>query len=156
MCEVEAIINNRPLTAVSKDLDNLTPLTSNHLLFIKTTCPLPPGTFDTEEKYSRKRWKQVQFLANLFWSRWRREYLPALQTRQKWTRTHRKLLINDIVLVMDRNLPRNVWLLGRILETYPDTFGHVRTARVLTKHSISIRPITKLVLLTLASDCTSS
>ena len=152
MCEVEAIINSRPLTTVSNDPDDLEPLTPNHLLLMKTNSSLPPGVFDPTDVYSCKQWRQVQYLANVFWSRWLKEYLPTLQLRQKWTRTHRNLSINDVVLIVDKGLPRNVWLMGRVLETFPDSFGHVRTARVLTKNSVLLRPVTKLVLLTPTSD----
>ena len=72
--------------------------------------------------------------------------------REKCTRPNRNLSINDVVLIVDKGLPRNVWLMVRVLETFPDSFGHVRTARVLTKNLVLLRPVTKLVLLKPASD----
>ena len=152
MCEVEAIINSRLLTTVSNDPGDLKPLTPNHLLLMKTNSSLPPGVFDPTDVYSRKQWRQVQYLANVFWSRWLKKYSPTLQLRQKWTRTHRNLSINDVVLIVDEGLPRNIWLMGRVLETFPDSFGHVRTARVLTKNSVFLLHITRLVLLIPALD----
>jgi len=83
-CEVENIINCRPLTTVSDDPNDLEQLTPNHLLQQKQPASLPPGTFYPSNIYSRKQWKQVQYMANVFWSRWIREYLPLLQTRSKW------------------------------------------------------------------------
>ena len=44
MCEVEAILNNRPLTTVSDNPNGLEPLTPNHLLLSKVQPLLPPGT----------------------------------------------------------------------------------------------------------------
>ena len=38
---------------------------------------------NTRDMYA-KQWKHVQVLAELFWSRWRREYLQTLQPRRKW------------------------------------------------------------------------
>ena len=35
-------------------------------------------------KTCHKQWKRVQHLADVFWSRWRREYLLTLQPRRKW------------------------------------------------------------------------
>ena len=32
LCEVEAVLNSQPLTAISDDINDLEPLTSNHLL----------------------------------------------------------------------------------------------------------------------------
>ena len=86
MCEVEAILNSRPLTTVSDNPNDLEPLTPNHLLQLKVQPILPPGLFVKEDLYARRRWRQTQYIADLFWKRWVREYLPLLQTRQKWTR----------------------------------------------------------------------
>ena len=147
MCEIESILNSRPLTTVSNDRYDLEPLTPNHLLLLKPNESLPPGVFDKRDSYSRKQWRQVQYLANVFWSRWIKEYLPTLQRRQKWTRPARNLTVNDVVLVHNKGLPRNTWLLGRIVEVYPDPSGFVRTVKLQTKQSYITRPITKLTLL---------
>lgn len=114
---------------------------------------LPPGVFNVKDIYSRKRWRQVQYLADLFWTRWRKQYLPLLQIRQKWNEKKRNLTVGDVVLVLDQNLPRNMWLLGRVIETLPDKSGFVRSVRVLTKTNTLKRPINKLVLLCEASGC---
>ena len=55
----------------------------------------PPLTY----VYARCHWRQVQYLANLFWSRWIKEYLTILQSRQKWLMPKRNLVVGDIVLV---------------------------------------------------------
>lgn len=82
MCEVEAIINNRPITHSSDDYNDVEALTPNHLLLMKTQPNIPPGVFDKDDQYARRRWRQIQYMANLFWTRWTREYLPLLQERQ--------------------------------------------------------------------------
>ena len=82
LCEVEAIMNYRPLTFTSSDPDDLNPLTPNHLLTMKTSIVLPPpGNFQCSAVYMRCRWRRVQYLASLFWSRWKKEYLVTLQKR---------------------------------------------------------------------------
>jgi len=65
MCEVESTINSRPMTLVSGDPNDLEPLTPNHLLLLRGNASLP---IETSEKdlYSRKRWRQVQYLADYF------------------------------------------------------------------------------------------
>ena len=73
----------------------------------------------------------VQYLANEFWSRWKREYIQSLQIRQKWNKPHRNLKIDDIVLIIDHNVPRNHWKLGRVTETMPDKNGCVRIVKLL-------------------------
>ena len=146
MCEVEFIINSRPLTKSSDDPNDLEALTPNHLLLMKSNSTLPPGVFCKSDVYSRKRWRQVQYLADLFWTRWIKEFLPALQFRNKWQTKSRNLTPGDVVLIVD-NTPRNTWLMGRVVQVFPDAHGFVRSVEVQTKYSIVRRPISKLCLI---------
>ena len=148
MCEVESIVNGRPLTKVSDDPRDLEALTPNHLLLLRSGATLPPGVFRKEDVYSRRRWRQVQYLSDVFWRRWLREYLPSLQERQKWTRPTVNFEVGDVVLVVDENSPRNSWPLGRIQEVKPNKGdGLVRRVALKTKTSVLERPINKIVLL---------
>jgi hypothetical protein len=148
MCEVEAIMNQRPLTTVSDDPLDPQPLTPNDLLMtksqIKTT--FPPGLFSPSDTYTKKRWRQVQYLTDVFWKRWRQEYISQLQQRQKWIRPSRNFVVNDIVLISQQNLPRNQWPLGRVTSV-TEKDGKVRVARIKTIDSEIERPINKLVLI---------
>ncbi|KAK0144648.1 hypothetical protein N1851_016990 [Merluccius polli] len=83
-CEVEAIFNDRPITKLSEDANDLEPLTHNHLLLLRGKPALPPGVFEHHDLYMRRRWRQVQYLSDHFWKKWIWEYLPVLQERQKW------------------------------------------------------------------------
>jgi hypothetical protein len=147
MCQVEAIINSRPITVISDDARDPEPLTPNHLLLLRSGPELPPGIFVKDDLYSRRRWKQVQYLADVFWRRWMKEYLPMLHQRQKWIQPKRNLTTGDIVLLVDENSPRCLWPLGRVVEAYPGKDGFVRTVQVKTARSILIRPVDKLCLL---------
>ena len=140
LTEVERALNGRALTA------NLQPLTPAHFLMQRKSICLPPGVFEKADQYRRK-WKQVQFLADLFWKRWVREYLRTLQIRGKWRKALPNLKSNALVLLVDENVPRGHWNLGSVLEVYPGPDGIVRTAKVKTKDSVFIRPIQKLCLL---------
>lgn len=146
-CEIEAILNSRPITTVSDDKSDLEALTPNHILLLKCHPTLPPGLFEQSDMYTRRRWKQVQYLANLFWRRWTKEYLPLLQERQKWTRVRRDFTVGDIVMVVDSTAPRGSWVLGRIEGVLPDSKGLVRTVQIRTKTGVYERPVTKLCLL---------
>ncbi len=141
MCEVEAILNSRPLTSVSDNPNDLEPLTPNHLLQLKVQPLLPPGLFVKEDLYSRRPWRQVQYIADLFWKRW------ILQARQKWSRTRRNFRQGDIVLVADASAPRGSWMLARVTEAFPDSKGLVRSVRLQTKTSQLERPVSKICLL---------
>ena len=148
MCEVEAIVNGRPLTKLSDDPRDLEPLTPNHLLLLRNGPKVPPGIFSKEDNCSSRRWRQVQYLANVFWRRWIREYLPSLQERQKWNKTRKNLMINDIVLISDERTPRCSWPLGRVLEVHTNRRdGLVRSVKVKTSTSLLVRPVDKIILL---------
>ena len=149
MCEVENI-NSRPLTAVSNDVKNLQSLTPNMILCLKDEQSLLPGTEDSFDVYSSKRWRRVQYLANLFWKRWVKKYLPILQKRQKWTKLNPNFAVGDVVIIADDNLPRNAWHMGVILETRNDKRGVVRSAKIKTATSVFDCPITKLCLISAA------
>lgn len=147
LCEVECILNDRPLTTASSDPKDLAPLTPNHLLQLKSESLPPPGLFSKKDSYSRKRWKQVQYLTDLFWRRWTMEYLSLMQQRQKWTHPERNFRVNDIVVLVDPAAPRNSWPLGRVIKILPGPKGLVRSVLVQTKTNILQRPISKLCLL---------
>lgn len=110
LCEVESIINSRPITKASPDPNDFEALTPNHLLLLKSKPSLPSRVFQKEDMYVRRRWRQVQYMSNLFWKRWVREYLPQLQEGQKWQRTKKNFSPGDIVVIVDDSAPRNSWL----------------------------------------------
>ncbi|KAL7874934.1 hypothetical protein SRHO_G00059040 [Serrasalmus rhombeus] len=135
--EVMAVINSRPLTAhLLNDPMGPQPLSPNHILTMKSSIILPPpGKFEREDLYLRKRWRKVQHLANEFWSRWRKEYLLNLQPRQKWQRKRRNAKVNDIVIVQDDTAPRTEWKLAKVTKVYPAEDGCVRKLQLLISDS---------------------
>ncbi|KAL7877241.1 hypothetical protein SRHO_G00038840 [Serrasalmus rhombeus] len=135
--EVMAIINSRPLTAhLLNDPMGPQPLSPNHILTMKSSIILPPpGKFEREDLYLRKRWRKVQHLANEFWSRWRKEYLLNLQPRQKWQRKRRNAKVNDIVIVQDDTAPRTEWKLAKVTKVYPAEDGCIRKLQLLISDS---------------------
>ena len=77
-----------------------------------------------------------------------KEYVPALQERQKWHRPRRNAQVGDLVLVVDQDLPRGKWHLGRVVRVIHGKDGLVRTVNVKIGPSSSfLRPIQKLCLL---------
>ncbi|KAI7803965.1 hypothetical protein IRJ41_014094 [Triplophysa rosa] len=150
--EVMAIVNSRPLTTEHlNDPSGPEPLTPNHILTMKSTVILPPpGQFTREDLYLRKRWRRVQYLANEFWTRWKKEYILNLQSRQKWYKNRRNLKVNDIVVLQNELAPRNEWKLARIIEVYPGSDGRVRKLKLMvsdTTFDKKGKPITKTVFL---------
>lgn len=158
LCEVENILNCRPLTELTDNVYDCDALTPNHLLLLHGGATFPPGVFSSDDVYTIRRWKQIQYLADIFWNRWRKSYLPLLQLRQKWYKNTRNYKIGDLVLLTDVHLPRSQWCLGRIMEIYPDKNNVVRVVKVrIAKYKDSnrvnfgftelVRPISKLIAL---------
>ena len=142
---VEGLLNSRPLTYQTADSRDDVPLTPNHFLHGQLGGNFAPETVDTTEFSPRKRWRRVQEIISRVWRRWLQEYLPLLSTRPKWTEVVKDLKDGDVVLVLEPNLPRGRWPLGRILETYPGKDGHTRVAKVQCGRRTVVRPIHKLV-----------
>ena len=167
MTEAECIVNSRPLT--TKDLNDPgapEPLTPNHLLTQKPKVVLlPPGKFQRADLYSRMWWRRVQYLANKFWLRWRREFLQSLQSRDKWVHPKRNLSVGDIVISKEDEGSRNQWPLARVVEVYVSEDGCVRKVKIMKADgeldnqgkrqkppTFLDRPIHKLVLLLPAEE----
>jgi hypothetical protein len=53
----------------------------------------------------------------------------------------------DTVLIADKNMPRNEWLMGRVMDTYQGADGKVRSVKIKTKRSELVRPVNKVCLL---------
>ncbi|MEM7284018.1 MAG: hypothetical protein AAF438_20615, partial [Pseudomonadota bacterium] len=147
LAEVEAILNSRPLTSLSDDPDDAEPLTPNHLLLQLQGPVMPPGSFDRIDGHGRRRWRQAQYLADQFWKRWTKEYIPLLQERRKWQSVTKNFEPGELVLVIDETMPRSNWSLGRVSAVFPGQDGCVRTVSVQTKGTVLTRPITKTCFL---------
>ena len=144
-CEIENIINNRPITAVSSDSSDMLPLSPNTLLTMKEFT----GIIDvkTDGCNVKSRWKQINHLADVFWKRWTKEYLNRLQRRRRWTKRQRNLAVGDLVLVRDLNLSRNQWPLALVKEVNLSGDGLVRSATLRSGGKDISRPISQLVML---------
>ncbi|XP_073763460.1 uncharacterized protein [Danio rerio] len=157
MAEVTAIVNARPLTAVSTDPEHPEILTPAMLLTQKVGVPpVPPGQFDNHDLF-RAQWRRVQYLANVFWGRWKREYLSGLQHRRKWMTPKPNLQVGDVVLLKEGQEKRNDWPLGLITRTFPSKDDMVRKIEVKVirngEKRLYLRPISEVVLL-VSRDCT--
>ena len=80
---------------------------------------------------------------------WSQEYVTLLHNRKKWTKTRRDLIIGDLVLIVDEQLRRSEWKLGRIVkvDTEKEHVRKVDVKRIDGKTSTHDR--TKIVLMEL-------
>jgi hypothetical protein len=72
LCQAESIVNSRPITYVSDDAQDAMPLTPNHLLQLRAPTVFPVGSFDERDLYARRRWRQVVYMSEIFWLRWKK------------------------------------------------------------------------------------
>ena len=145
MAEVERIINDRPLTPITSDPNDLEVLTPAHLLLLRRNHGVM-GITATGDPIV-KRWKQVTHLSQIFWTRWSKEYLPLLQERQKWCVETRNFAVGDLVLILSDMNERGRWPLGRITKTWISGDNMVRTVEVRTANSVVVRDIRSVCLL---------
>ncbi|XP_063418864.1 uncharacterized protein LOC134701657 [Mytilus trossulus] len=167
--EIEAILNDRPLTHVSTDLTDDEPLTPSHLLYGRRVKTLPySGTinFSSEENvqnlthYTANRQSSVQKrIIHDFWNRWRREYLTSLREQHRNTGINTQIIkVGDIVQIHD-DTPRTVWNIAIIVKLVYGRDGLCRSATLRTKNGTTSRVISKLYPLELLSTdipCDSS
>ena len=123
-----------------------TALTPNHLLMLGHNSPFPWGDFGEADAY-RRHWRCNQHLIAQFWRRWIKEYLPLLQQRPKWLSVKPNLDFGSLVLIIDENVQCGVWSLGLVTEANVGRDRLVRSARLRTKSTTLVQPISKLVFL---------
>jgi transposase InsO family protein len=157
MCDVEAIMNSRPLVAISDDPRDLCALTPNMLVTGKPflSMPIPEETRMMTGDFSMhptKRWAHLNNLAAIFWRRWTKEYVTTLQPRVKWAQEQRSLKEGDLVLVTDERDPPLSWPMGRILKIFPGNDKTTRVALLKTSRGECKRPTVKLRLLPIKTD----
>lgn len=163
--EIEAAINNRPLTYFedADDPNAVLPLTPSHLLHGRTMQELPyirhvspddvPAAYNTGEAQDRVAYRGA--LMEQLWKRWEHEYLSALRERHTRSARLSSLVtprVDDVVQVFE-DAPRTTWRLARVTELLPGDDGQVRAVKLVSKGSILTRAINKLYPLEL--DCDS-
>lgn len=152
LCKIEAVMNSRPLTALTDDPKDVQALTPAHFLIMEEFVAPPPFQYTTEKDLQgRKLWEKRQELLEHFWNRWQNEYLTTLQERKKWRREKENVKVGQLVILKDENLPPASWTMARIKELLPGKDGLVRNVVVETNRTILKRPVQKICILPV--DC---
>lgn len=148
LLEIANVINSRPLTYIPIDDENSPALTPNHFLLGSSSGSKPLVPFSDDIATLRNNWKASQLYANIFWKRWVKEYLPTICRRTKWHQPVRPIQVGDVVVVVDPDLPRNCWPMGRVVSTNTNNKdGQVRSAVVRSNGRYYERPVVKLAVL---------
>lgn len=152
LCEVEAVMNSRPLTPLSDDPDDMQALTPGHFLIGQPLILPPPFEYTNESNTVGKgAWDERVQMREHFWRRWVNEYLTTLQERKKWRKEREGVKVGQLVLIRDETLQPAFWKLARISELLPGSDGLTRNVMVRTAKGSFKRPIQKLCILPVES-----
>ncbi|XP_076678236.1 uncharacterized protein LOC143374185 [Andrena cerasifolii] len=133
LAEIEAILNSRPLTPLSSDPNDLSPLTPGHFLIGDSLTSTPECDLTSVKTGRLSSWQHIQQLRQHFWSRWYKEYLNELIVRKKWHDGRTTQITEGMLVVLkEDNTPPLCWPMGRIVATHPGEDGVVRVATVRT------------------------
>ena len=143
LSRIEAVINSSPLTTVSDDVRDLTPITPGHLALEGALyCLL--DEVSTHEGTTRQRYLYQQKHLTHFWQRWRGQYLHQLSVRYKWVCEQLAIKIEDVLLISEDNVSRGKWPMGRVERLVPGKDGLVRTVTLKIQKGRLRRPVQRL------------
>lgn len=152
LAKVEAMLNSRPLVALSSDPNEVDALTAGHFLIGRPLVSLPEPSFN-DEMPLRSRWKLLQRLSQSFWRIWSRDYLHTLQQRNKWMKTgNPQPKLNDLVSIFEPNLPACTWRTGRVVKLHKGKDNIIRVITVKTSRGELVRPSNKVCLIPTSPD----
>ena len=166
LTELEGSVNDRPLSYVPGELNQLEPLTPNHLLCGRKHRIFPKETVDWKDVESdpnyeqkilvEKRYMHVSHVCDNLWKRWEREYLASLRETHNTGVEHSAWpSIGEIVLVKDEG-PRSKWKLGQVIELHVGKDKIARVATIRTVQNQLVRPIVNLYPLELKQEVQSA
>ena len=137
ICQLEALLNSRPLTSVSSEIRDVESLTG-----------LPADTtISTSDRETGKLWNNVNGIMNEFWTRLLKEYLPTLRQRRIWHSTVDGIEVGDMVWILENNTPRGIWPVGRVQKVNKGRDNVVRSCLVKTSKGDFVKPAIKLSLI---------
>ncbi|XP_050315584.1 uncharacterized protein LOC126750120 [Anthonomus grandis grandis] len=144
LCQIEAILNSRPLCSMSNDPSDFSLLTSGHFLIGTSLTAYPEKDLKKIPENRLSFWQRCSQIQQIFWKRWTVEYLNRLQNRPKWFRSSKNLEVNDLVLLKEDETPPLKWPLARVTEVMKGADGRVRVVKLKSTDGYYTRPITKV------------
>ncbi|GFT23069.1 integrase catalytic domain-containing protein [Trichonephila clavipes] len=130
LCEIEAVLNSRPLTPLTSNFDDFETLTPGHFLVGRPLTSIVEPQITNINENQLSRWERVKKITQHIYKLWKRDYLNNLQERHKWKFNKNNVSVGTLVLIKDENLPSTKWSTGRITEIFPGTDGKVRVVNL--------------------------
>ena len=141
LSHVENVINERPLTVMTEDQDDLIPLCPALFMRGIKSAAWPEGAElarDLTMDYKRRQTLQQELR-----TRFQKEYL-ALLVQRAGEKGKREPVVGEVVLVGADDQKRISWPMGRIIELIQGRDGTVRMAKVKTRCGLLLRPLQRL------------
>lgn len=146
LVQIEAILNSRPLSPLSSDPEDLTPLTPGHFLIGRPLTALPERNYQDYPVNRLTRFQRIAQLRQHFWTRWSKEYIAELQQRVKWRSCKYSLKNGTLVLIKEDGIPPLKWKLGRVVAVHPGpSDGICRVADIKLSTGVVRRSFSKIV-----------
>ena len=153
LVEIEARVNNRPLTYQTDSQSQLEPLTPAHLLYGHKIDLFPihlegaPTTESFTHDSLNKKQKCLNRVLDKWQKTWKNDYLTSLRERKpprgQNSPFKQKIKVGDVVIIHSEG-NREDWPLGKIIEVYPDDKGDIRVVKLQSRMGIIIRTINLL------------
>lgn len=133
LCQIEAVLNSRPLLAVTvDDVNDFSYLSPSHFLVGTSLTSFPEGDTVNMPDNKLKFWALCNKIKSQFWNIWHKYYLNALQNRTKWRDGHPNVKVGDLVIMREPNCPPLAWPMARIVKVYPGQDGKIRVVDLMT------------------------
>ncbi|XP_065091625.1 uncharacterized protein LOC135712602 [Ochlerotatus camptorhynchus] len=147
LCQIEAVMNSRPLLPMSDDPNDLAALTPAHFLIGTSMHALPDPDLLHITESRLEHYHKLQLHVQQFWIHWRKEYLQELQKDTKSAERNNSIQPGRMVVIVNEQLAPIRWPLARIVDLRPGTDQITRVVTLRTARGIITRPITKICLL---------
>lgn len=150
LTQIESVLNSRPLTPLSSDVNDTSYLTPGHFLTGATMNSIPERDVSKTPENRLHFWSKCTAIKQSFWRQWAKHYLNILQNRPKWKDSHPNVKIGDLVILKEIEQAPMCWPMARVIQVFPGSDGKVRAMEVRKANGRSHRTsITKICLLPL-------
>ncbi|WKY15695.1 hypothetical protein Q1695_000859 [Nippostrongylus brasiliensis] len=176
LCEIESVVNSRPLTSIGNRNSPIEPLRPIDFIYKDVrhgTTQLTMNEDNEDPDYqpypelsSQKAAKQAisetEKITKKFWTIWKNEYLMELRNRHKMagkisrTSNHPPTVGEVVLMDDDSQLPRGQWPMAVILDLVTSRDSEVRSAMLQTSSGkIVQRPVNRLIPLEIKASVES-
>lgn len=148
LCQIESILNSRPLVALSNDTSDYSYLTPGHFLIGCAPTSYPEQNCIDIPANRLRLWRCCEQVRQHFWRAWSNEYLALLNKRTKWQKEYPNLKEGMLVLLRNPNTAPFQWPTGRISKVFTGLDTKVRVIEIRTADGKThTRAVSKVIVL---------